>query len=114
MAESKVVAIFTGTVASVIAAGVVAWWGIGSNPAGVTIDGPTITTVDIPIRLTGHVNGTVASAYFVDEIGQTVPISGNEGVMDWECLGAGQFHVSLIAKMSDGSKYQASHDIQCV
>jgi hypothetical protein len=114
MAESKTVAVVTGTIGSVLAAAVIAWVGIGPVAPGVTIDGPTITTVEIPVELTGHINGDVRSAYFVDEIGQTLPISGSEGVMDWECLAEGNFKVSLIAEMSDGSKYQATHDIQCV
>jgi hypothetical protein len=54
------------------------------------------------------------SAYFTDEVGQVQPISGHDGSMDWECLGAGTFRVSLIAVMTDGSQYQAAHDIQCV
>ena len=115
MAESKSVAIFTGAVGSVVAAAAIAWIGIGStSPPGVTIEGPTLTTVDSPIRLTGHVNGDVQSAYWTDEIGQNETMTGSDGRLDWYCLGEGSFRVSLIAVMADGSQHQATHEIQCV
>jgi len=115
MPESRTIAILTGTVTSVVAAAVVAWAGIGSViPSGVTIDGPTITTVEEPIRLEGHVNGNVRSAHWSDEIGTTQELGGTSGSIDWYCLGPGTFRVSLVAEMTDGSQVQATHEVQCV
>ena len=115
MAESKTVAITTAVVGSVLAAAIGAWLGIGqATPPGVTIQGPSLTTVEESIRLAGHVNGDVGSAYWTDEIGQNEPLSGSDGVLDWYCLGPGQFRVSLIAVMADGSQHQATHQVQCV
>jgi hypothetical protein len=115
MTESKTVAITTGVVGSVLAAAIGAWLGIGAgNPPGVTIQGPSLTTVEEPITLTGHVNGDVRSAYWTDEIGYNEPMSGSDGDLSWYCLGPGSFRVSLIAVMADNSQYQATHQIQCV
>ena len=115
MAESKTTAIVTGVVGSVVAAALISWFGIGATVAhGVTIDGPTLTTVDTPIRLSGHINGDHSSAYWTDEIGQPWPLTGADGTLDWYCLGPGQFTVSLIAATDEGSQYQARHEVQCV
>src|SRR4051794_13811416 len=98
MAQSKTVAIFTGAVGSVIAAAAIAWVGIGAAPpAGVTIEGPTITLVDESIQLLGHVNGEFVSAHWIDEIGEREELSGADGTLDWYCLGPGKFTVSLVA-----------------
>jgi hypothetical protein len=113
--NSKTAAIVTGAVGSVIATVVATWMGIGATVApGVTIDGPTLTAVESVIRLTGHVNGDHQHAYWTDELGQTVEMYGAEGPLDWYCLGPGRFSVSLIAVMEDGSKYQDTHEIECL
>jgi hypothetical protein len=113
--NSKTAAIFTGAVGSIVAAAVVAWMGLDAAPqAGVTIDGPTLTLQETAVRLAGHVNGDFQRAYWTDELGQTAEMYGSDGVLDWYCLGPGNFTVSLIAVMKDGSQHQDTHEIQCV
>jgi len=113
--DSKTATIVTGAAGSVLAAVIIAWWGLDvTEQPGVTIDGPTLTLQESTIRLAGHVNGDPDYAYWTDELGQSFELYGADGTLDWCCLGPGNFTISLNAVMKDGSKHQDTHQIQCV
>ena len=102
-----------GAAASVIAAVVLIYLGIGRENE-ISIEGPsTVPALTTPtFNLTGYASGEPETVYWTDTYGAQVALSSG-GVDAFFCPSLGEFKVTLTAIYSDGSREQASHAITC-